>query len=201
MPLVNIVPRYNPKARKVVLNDLDDASALELSESLKTNTIVEELTLFRYTIGDNGAKALCEVLQNHTTLKLFSFHGLPGDAWTKYFSKALSVNQTLNAVGLFSSNITDAGAQDLSNALKKNTHLKTLRLNFNSISDSGVAYLSEALRINTTLTYLDLGYNPFGNQSLEYLGEALNLILPLTRYSLLTVLAAILYPCRDTKFY
>src|SRR3990167_3120399 len=104
--------------------NIDDAKAIALSETLKTNHTAMAVLLEKNKIGPQGAKAL---------------------------AGALKVNQSVKVLDLDHNSIGDAGAEALAEVLTTNDSITTLYLKHNLINNGGVQALAEALKVNKTL--------------------------------------------------
>src|SRR3989338_2403310 len=112
--------------------NIDDAKAIALSETLKTNHTAMAVLLEKNKIGAQGAKAL---------------------------AGALKINQSVKVLDLDHNSIGDAGAEALAEVLMTNDSITTLYLKHNLIHNAGVQALAEALKVNKTLQTLDLANN------------------------------------------
>ena len=111
-------------------------------------------------IGDDGAIALAEALENNTALEELSVgNNIIGDTGATALAEALETNIALKTLWLYSNNIGDNGAIALANALTINTVLAELYLSENKIGDTGAIALAKALETNTALTWLGLRMN------------------------------------------
>ena len=88
--------------------DVGPVGAQHLAQALRVNTSVKTLTLFNNPLGDEGAKALAEMLGGNGT------------------ESSGTVNTTLEHVALSRCRIGPVGAQHLAQALCVNTSVKTL---------------------------------------------------------------------------
>ena len=138
--------------------------AQHLAQVLYVNTSVKTLKLINNPLGDEGAKALAEMLGGNGA------------------ESSGTVNTTLEHVELSGCSIGPVGAQHLAQALRMNTSVKTLKLINNPLGDEGAKALAEmfgengaesSATVNTTLEHVDLtccSIRPVGTQ---FLAQAL----------------------------
>ena len=164
-----------------------------LAPALRVNTSVKTLKLSDNPIGDEGAKALAEMLGGNGA------------------ESSGTVNTTLEHVDLSRCRIGPVGAQHLAQALCVNTSVKTLKLSNNyylgdeeakalaemlggngaessgtvnttlehvylswcCIGPVGAQHLAQALRVNTSVKTLYLSHNPLGDEGAKALTEML----------------------------
>ena len=138
--------------------------AQHLAQALCVNTSVKTLKLSLNRLGDEGAKALAEMLGGNGA------------------ESSGTVNTTLEHVDLSWCDIGPIGAQNLAQALCVNTSVKTLKLSFNALGDEGAKALAEMLggngaessgTVNTTLERVDLSYCNIGPVGAQHLAQAL----------------------------
>ncbi|KAF9370470.1 hypothetical protein CPB97_002715, partial [Podila verticillata] len=146
--LSSLPPKAPTHLRKLSfeIRSLGWIGALELYQSLKTNSTLTSLHLVGTSIGDYGAQAM---------------------------SEALKTNSTLTSLDLTGNSIRDYGALALSTALKTNSTLATLDIRDNLIWFNGFLALAEAVRTNSTMTTLDVRGNLIGDNSAFALSDAL----------------------------
>ena len=140
--------------------DIGPVGAQHLVQALCVNTSVKTLEVSDNPLGDEGAKALAEMLGGNGA------------------ESSGTVNTTLEHVDLSDCDIGQLGAQHLAQALCVNTSVKTLDLNDNLLGDKGAKALAEMLggngaessgTVNTTLEHVDLSsccIRPVGAQHL-----------------------------------
>ena len=119
---------------KVLSVKVDETLAVFLSNFLKTNTTVRNLTLDESL--QDGITALAECL--------------------KYNKSLTTLDLSYNVIGV-------DGAAALGECLKCNKLLTTLDLSDNEIVNDGAAALGECLKYNKSLTTLNLGSNKIGD--------------------------------------
>ena len=134
-----------------------------LAQALCVNTSVKTLKLITNSLGDEGAKALAEMLGGNGA------------------ESSGTVNTTLEHVDLSWCRIGTVGAQHLAQAFCVNTSVKILKLNCNALGD-GAKALAEMLggngaessgTVNTTLEHIDLSDCSIGPVGAKHLAQAL----------------------------
>ena len=158
---------FNTTLKHVDLSStsISSVGAQHLAQALCVNTSVKTLKVFSNYLGDEGAKALAEML------------GGTGAESSGPF------NTTLKHVDLSLTNMSSVGAQHLAQALCVNTSVKTLMLSDNPLGDEGAKALAEMLgrngaessgAVNTTLEHVDLTWCSIGPVGAHYLEQALH---------------------------
>ena len=134
--------------------------AQSLAKSFSINTSIKTLSLIYNPLGDEGAKALAEMLGGSETTGIRTF------------------NNTLEHVNLTDCKIGPVGAEHLAQALRVNTSVKTLKLRYNPLLDEGTKALAEMLggsgAINTTLEHVDLSVCNIQPVGAKHLAQAMN---------------------------
>ena len=138
--------------------------AQHLVQALCVNTSVKTLKLSDNPLGDEGAKALAEMLGGNGA------------------ESSGTVSTALEHVDLSWCSIGPVGAQHLAQALHVNTSVKTLKLSGNLLRDEGAKALAEMLggngaessgTVNTTLEHVDLSSCDIGHVGAQHLAQAL----------------------------
>ena len=144
--------------------DIEQLGAQHLAQALCVNKSVKTLKLIYNPLGDEGAKALAEMLGGNGA------------------ESSGTVNTTLEHVDLSSCDIEQLGAQHLAQALCVNKSVKTLKLIYNPLGDEGAKALAEMLggngaessgTVNTTLEHVDLIHCSIGPVGAQHLAQAL----------------------------
>ena len=163
--------------------EVDETLAVFLSNFLKTNTTVRNLTLNNSS--QDGVAALAECLKYNASLETLSIVGdVIGDDGAAALGECLKYNKSLTTLDLSHNRIGDDGAAALGECLKYNKSLTTLDLSHNRIGDDGAAALGECLKYNKSLTTLDLSHNRIGDDGAAALGECLKYNKSLTTLDL-----------------
>ena len=175
---------------------ISDEEANVLATALTDNTTLEKLYLHQNNIGDEGAKAIAQVLETNKTLKL-KILGLNknniGDEGAKAIAQVLETNTIFDSLYLNENNIGDEGAKAIARVLKTET-LITLCLNENIIGDEGAKAIAHELERNTTLRYLQLSKNNIGMEG------ATALVTALTKKTTLFVLDLVMPDITDEQY-
>ena len=138
--------------------------AQHLAQALCVNTSVKTLDLSRNPLGNEGAKALAEMLGGNGA------------------ESSGTVNTTLEHFDLSVCRIGPVGARHMAQALRVNTSVKTLTLSDNPLGDEGAKTLAEMLggsvaessgTVNTTLEHVDLSDCRIGSVGAQHLAQAL----------------------------
>ena len=128
-----------------------------LSRLEKNDKSLTKLNIWGNGIGDQGAKAIADVLETNTTLTKLDLWGNGiGDEGAQAIADVLEINTTLTKLDLTDIQIGAEGAQAIVGVLKTNTTLNELHLGDNNIGDEGAKKLADVLETNTTLTELHL---------------------------------------------
>ena len=160
------------KSLKVENSDIDGIKAL--SEALKINSALEELSLADNNFRAEGARAIGEALKVNTSVtKIDLSMNLIGDEGARAIAEALEVNTSLTHINLNNNKIGAEGGKAIAEALKKNTSLEVIDLSWNNIGDEGGKTITEALKVNTSLKVIDLAHNKINNKGAIAIAEAL----------------------------
>jgi len=133
-------------------NIIEDEDPIVIGETLKTNTILEELHLDKFETENEDGKAIGDALKVNKTLRELSLnHNMIMDKGAIIIGGALKSNKTLIESSMVKNRIEDKGAEAIGEALKFNTTLQVINLSFNRINKGAIS-IEEALRINRSLT-------------------------------------------------
>ncbi|KAM6159439.1 ribonuclease inhibitor [Rhynchocyon petersi] len=146
--------------------DLSTVSCKELSQVLRTKKSLKELSLAGNELGDQGARLLCEVLQEPgsglESLWVKSC-GL-SEACCPDLSTMLTKNRSLLELQLSNNKLGNAGVQHLCQGLSQpGVTLRSLWLGDCDVTDDGCMPLAALLLSNHSLTELDLSNNGIGD--------------------------------------
>ena len=163
--------------------------AQHLAQALCVNTSVKTLNLQVSHLGDEGAKALAEMLGGNgaessgtvnTTLEHVNLKGCSiGPVGAQHLAQALCVNTSVKTLDLSCNLLGDAGEKALAEMLggngaessgTVNTTLEHVDLKGCSV---GAQHLAQALCVNTSVKTLKLSYNPLRDEGAEALAEML----------------------------
>jgi len=148
----------------------------KLANAIANNTTLKKLYIYKNNIGPEGIKLLADALKkNNTTLEeLYLFENNIGDEGAKYIAEMLTVNKTLQIIGLSSNNIGDQGAQSLATSLLENTGIRKVYLLSNNIGNKGTKKLADALESNHNIETIDLCGNNINNHQMKRLKDILD---------------------------
>ncbi|CAF3913298.1 unnamed protein product [Adineta steineri] len=121
-------------------NALGDAGTCEIAAGLKHDKHLKRLGLASNCIGVDGARALVDVLIDHTSLVQLNLG---------YMKATILLGGLDNVIG-------DEGAIEISRLIRSNQHIRSIDLTFNGISQKGLIQLKDALKQNQTLTTLKI---------------------------------------------
>ena len=160
-------------------------ASTQLVESLRDNTTLTRLSLFKSCLGNADAMQLAECLRFNTTLKSldFSYNGID-DAGATHLAQILQDNAALTSLGLHHNRISDLGAAQLAECLHVNTTLRSLDLGCNFIGIEGATQFADCLRVNTSLKSLFLGDCGIYDEGATQLAECLRVNATLTSLEL-----------------
>src|SRR3990167_4171741 len=166
--------------------NIDDAKAIALSETLKTNHTAMAVLLEKNKIGAQGAKALAGALKINQSVKVLDLdHNSIGDAGAEALAEVLMTNDSITTLYLKHNLIHNAGVQALAEALKVNKTLQELNLGNNYVMDTKTSSLfAEALEQNNTLQKLNLNKGDLQELGTHILAKALLANHTLTELSL-----------------
>lgn len=145
-------------------NEIDDAAAQELIESLQGYDNLVELSLAHNQVGAKGCAALENLVSSPTSkLKEINLENNQiDDEGIAILTRAFSENARLKWANLGNNlKVTDAGWQQFFTCFENSlSSIEQLDLGANRITDQGIISLGNALMNNTTLMGLD--FNPRG---------------------------------------
>ncbi|XP_004346365.1 hypothetical protein CAOG_05692 [Capsaspora owczarzaki ATCC 30864] len=139
-------------------NQIGDAGASAIAETLKVNKAVTSIAIWDNQIGDAGASAIAQALKVNTTVtRLIIWRNQIGDAGASAVAEALKVNTTVTEFDLHKNLIGDAGAQAFAELVKVNKTLAWLNLSWNCIGEVGIQAIADAREFHHTRTALRIG--------------------------------------------
>ncbi|KAK9834878.1 hypothetical protein WJX81_005732 [Elliptochloris bilobata] len=154
-------------------NLLEDDKARLLADGLARSRVTH-LSLAHNRIGDRGAKALAQLLEEPNTLEELVLDNnqilAPGG---RALARALRGNPVLASLQLQLNRVGDEGACALAEALLGNSRLQRLGLGANRLGFQAAAAFSWMLRSNSSLLALDVSCNPLTAAGGEELRSAL----------------------------
>lgn len=153
---------------------LEDTAGIAVGEALKSNTVLQVLSLRENRLEDVGGKVIGEALADNYMLQELDlsvnrFSEETGVA----FGKALRANRMLHILSLNNNAIGDRGARAIAEGLTFNDSIKVINLSECRIGVEGGKAIAEGLKHNGSLSYLSLSNNEVGDKGGEALAEAL----------------------------
>ena len=143
-----------------------------LVRAVEISTTLQKLEISNNTISDDGILPISNFLKtNHTLCKLNVSCNYLRDEGIMKFSEAICVNTTLKDLNMSRNRITDEGANELSKAIQVNKTLQELNVSKNWISKEGVMRIVEACTINRTLHKLVCTHNNLSKSGLAVINE------------------------------
>eukprot|EP01122_Echinamoeba_exundans_P002135 TRINITY_DN12092_c0_g1_i1.p1 TRINITY_DN12092_c0_g1~~TRINITY_DN12092_c0_g1_i1.p1 ORF type:complete len:477 (-),score=33.61 TRINITY_DN12092_c0_g1_i1:121-1485(-) len=157
------------------VNGIGDVGATAISEALENNTTLRHLDIWSNRIHDAGASAIGRMLQKNTTLTRLNISSnyIVKDGVVDIAAALSKTGCALRDISFWSNDLVDHAVEILSTALCSNTSLVTLNLAANKFGSTGCCALAEALKTNQTLQHLDVSMNKLKKQAVEYLIEAI----------------------------
>jgi NLR family CARD domain-containing protein 3 len=159
---------------EVSCEDIGPAGGKLIAEALRTSVTgaLTKLSLAQNKLEEEGTKAICEALEQNTTLKELDISGgyegdIGGSAGAKHVAKMLGVNGALTSLDLSNNQLcglnhygrgtyTAEGITAIADALLVNSTLTKLSLAQNKLEEAGTKAICEALEQNMTLKELDI---------------------------------------------
>jgi Ran GTPase-activating protein (RanGAP) involved in mRNA processing and transport len=143
-----------------------------IADALRVNGSLTKLSLADNFWGEEGTKAICEALEQNTTLKELDISGHPlrsnmgGSASAKHVAKMVLVNGGLTALDLSFNNLKDEGVGAICEAIQSNkkTKLASLNMGQNSIGPVGAKSVAAMLAVTCTLIECNLSNNDMGEE-------------------------------------
>jgi hypothetical protein len=140
---------------------------IAIADALRVNGVLTKLSLARNNLKEEGTKAICEALEQNTTLKELDISGdsrgsnIDGSAGVNHVAKMLGVNSALTALNLSFNDLEDEGVSAVCEAIKSNKDTKLTLLNFktNGIGPEGSKSVADMVAVTGGLTSLDLSNN------------------------------------------
>ena len=134
------------------------ASAIVIASLIGVNGGLTKISLAGNILEEEGTKAICEALEQNTTLKELDISGhreysnIGGSAGAKHVAKMVRVNGALTSVKLGGNKLGDEGWGAIFAAICGNKDSKIMCLDASSetIGPAGVKLIAEALRTSAT---------------------------------------------------
>ena len=145
-----------------------------LSECLKEDNTLQELTLHDKKITSEGAEKIGKAIQvNKTLQKLDISWNTISDDGAAAISDGLKNNNSIKELDLTSNNITSEGAKKIGEAIQVNATLQKLDVRCNEISDDGAAAISAGLQKNHSLQEFYMCRSNITSEGAKRIGEAI----------------------------
>lgn len=156
--------------------DITAEGCRDLCQVLRAKQSLKVLSLVDNELGDEGARLLCEALQEPTCqleslwVRVCSFTA----ACCPHFRAVLTQNKFLTELQLSENKLGDAGVQELCQALgQPGSVLRVLWLGDCDLSNSSCSNLASVLLASCSLRELDLSNNGLGDPGVQQLVESL----------------------------
>ena len=166
--------------QKLILDDnqIGDAGAMALGESLRGNWMLQILSLKRNRIAREGGNCLGLGLQENKVLKeIYLNQNEMGDDGILELCNAMHLKScVMTILDLQSNQITYPGCRMLAKALVGGKYLTHLFLKDNMVGSDGCELLEQGIRYSTSLAYLDIEGNVMGNSGFRSLMRSLRKI-------------------------
>ena len=134
-----------------------------IADAMRVNGALTKLSLARNKLEEAGTKAICEALEQNTTLKELDISGdchcsnTGGSAGAKHVAKMLRVNDGLTALDLSSNDLKDEGVRAVCKAIQSNKETKLASLNFknNGIGPGGANAVAAMVAVTGALMTIE----------------------------------------------
>lgn len=167
-------PVSNLKTLGLSYNVIGEDGAKALSEALNNNKKLKAIGLYNNNIGNLGAQALGSMFLNNESLESINLSkNIFGFDGLRLLLEGLYVNTKLKVIGLEFLNISDRGGGLFKDLLIRNQHIEGINLSNNSIGDNGFSKICEGLIQNSKLTALSIRRNSIGDKGAVSLSNAL----------------------------
>lgn len=163
-----------PNIKCVIGYQLSDDELKILSECLKDNDTLVDLSLNNIKLNSNAGEMLIDSLKKNKTLKTLSIsYSRIGNHGAKNIAKMLEKNKTITTLRLDNNDIGVYGTYTISESLKHNKVLDTIDLSYNSIGDQGAKLFAKMLEKNKTIESLKINNNNIYDTGAKELAKAL----------------------------
>lgn len=152
----------------------------KLMESLKNNTQITHFLLGNNIIGQNGAVAISDFLNNEHKPQIKTWY-LAGNEISgegaKLIANALKNDTVCEALWLKRNPIKQDGAKYIGEMLEVNQKIKILDLHNTGLLDEGCKYIFESLKKNTSVKHLYLDANGITVVGAKYIADYFDYIV------------------------
>ena len=153
--------------------DLSDMAQIGIiSDCLKLNKKITEISLCSCRVSNEGIKILVRGVEISTTLQKLEISNTVSDVGILSISNFLKTNHTLCKLNVSGNDLRDEGIMKFSEAICVNTTLKDLNMSRNRITDKGANELSKAIQVNKTLQELNVSKNWISKEGVMRIVEA-----------------------------
>jgi Ran GTPase-activating protein (RanGAP) involved in mRNA processing and transport len=156
----------------------ETAGVKHVAKMLGVNGGLTKISLAKNGLGEEGTKAICEALEQNTTLKELDLSGhhvsnIGETAGAKHVAKMLGVNGGLTALDLSFNDLKDDGVSTVCEAIQSNKETKLSSLNFrgNGIGPVGANAVAAMVAVTGGLTVANLMCNQLDAESIKMLAE------------------------------
>ena len=134
---------------------LGDRDIVLISDILKTNTILNRISVARCGISEKGCKAIGDALMVNRSLQVLDLRHNPISTAVVHIAESLKQNDSLREINLSDCDISVKGGEAIGDALMVNRSLQVLDLRDNPIS-AGVVHIAESLKRIRSLLKINL---------------------------------------------
>eukprot|EP00058_Branchiostoma_floridae_P028091 XP_002613582.1 hypothetical protein BRAFLDRAFT_119795 [Branchiostoma floridae] len=167
--VLNLI-RLRAASTNLAHNKLGSVGAQAICEMLQENTTLKAINLAGNDFRDKDGQFFVDALQNNFELKDVNLSGnLFSDG--EHMGNAIAANDSIAHLDLSWNQLRGKGALAICNGLKLNTTLKSLDVSWNGFADEGALGFAEALKLNNVLTSLDITNNRITCQGATYLAK------------------------------
>ncbi|KAG5522296.1 hypothetical protein RHGRI_034474 [Rhododendron griersonianum] len=165
----------NAGIQKLQLNsaDLGDEGAKAIAEMLKKNSSLHVLELNNNMIDYSGFTSLAgALLENDSIQSLYLNGNYCGALGAAALAKGLEGNKSLREISLQGNSIGDEGVRALMSSLSlREGRLQHLDIGNNAITSKGAFHVAEYVRESKSLVFLNLSMNDIGDEAASDLGK------------------------------
>lgn len=159
-------------------NWLEAEGAVYLSEMLKENCYIAELSLANNCLGSQGqgAAAIGEMLQCNSSLRVLNLSGNNfQDKDARAFASAILENNQINQLDLSHNEFSDGAGELLGHAIGENESLEVLDLSWNHFRGQSALALVEGIKVSSRLKQVNMSWNGLGDEGALAVGECLTI--------------------------
>ena len=151
--------------------------AISLTESLKSNNVLEELYLNENSISSEGIERIATyILKKRSLVYLNLAHNKICHVGAQYLGDNLTNALGIKKLILNSNKIADIGAKYLAKGVAENYTLDNLNLENNEIGDEGIISLTKAILARSNFSTLNVSCNNFTTEGANHLAKIAGII-------------------------